>query len=217
MPNGRPGSDAWKAGASKKSVNPFSAWRERRKEQQREMEESVARKVTDDTAHNESLMIEELSSIDFAHSRLSQKDLERKSNPKQPCGDLEYAARYLQQLLLKDPQIIQMDIRKIDEKLINLAMLFRQAVEQGDKHMAYAAKGALVRGLMDIRTRIPQKQPELAQQFVLLNTKYLEEWITLVKFAQSVDHLEKDAENLQADQKKAEERNQKNWQRSSPC
>ncbi|MCD8086517.1 MAG: hypothetical protein LUF28_09415 [Clostridiales bacterium] len=209
MANGRPGSDAWRAGSSKKSVNPFSAWRERRKEQQWEMEESVARKVTDDTAHNESLIIEELSSIDFAHSRLPQKDLEYKSNSKQPCGDLEYAARYLQQVLLKDPQIIQMDIREIDQKLITLATLFRQAVEQGDKHMAYAAKGALARGLMDIRTRIPQNQPELAKQFVELNAKYLEEWITLVNFAQSVDHLEKDAENLQADQQKAEERNKK--------
>ncbi|MCD8191035.1 MAG: hypothetical protein LUD78_12615 [Clostridiales bacterium] len=168
---------------------------QKRKERQ---EELVAKEVANDTARNEALIIDELDKIDFTHSRLPWEILEYRSNPKQPCGDLEYAARSLRQLLLKNPQSIEIDIRKIDEQLLILARLFRQAVEQGDLQAAYAAKGALAKGLSEIRTRIPQQQPELTQQFVEVNAKYLENWITLVDIAQSVDKIQRNVDSEKA-------------------
>ncbi|MCD8191034.1 MAG: hypothetical protein LUD78_12610 [Clostridiales bacterium] len=173
---------------------------QKRKERQEELEEAVAKEVTNDTAKNEQLIIDELNNIDFdpKNSHLPKEVLEYKSNPKQPCGDLEYAARSLRRLLLKDPQNIEIDIRKIDEQLLILARLFRQAVEQGDLQAAYAAKGALAKGLSEIRTRIPQQQPELTQQFVEVNAKYLENWITLVDIAQSVDKIQRNVDSEKA-------------------
>ncbi|MCD8086518.1 MAG: hypothetical protein LUF28_09420 [Clostridiales bacterium] len=165
----------------RKIVTLFSARMERGKAQQR-----VAR------------IIKELSSIDFAHSSLPAEDLERKTDPNQPCGDLEYTARYLQQLLRGAPQITQISTHSLDERLLTLARLFRQAVDQGDRYMAYAARSALTQGVRDIRVRIPQKNPELAQRFVELYSRHLENWIALVNSACEVDHLKRDVKNLSA-------------------
>ena len=197
---GRPG-----PGAKAATSNPFTAWLEARKERRREAQEQASRMITDQLARNESTIIDQLNSIDFLHSQLPKKVLEEKSRPNQSCCDLEFASRGIVHTLLSNPQTIKIDIRKLDEKMLTLAMLFKQSVEQGDTRAAYAAKGALVRAVKDIRSRIPQDQPELAKRFVELNAKYLEEWITLVSLAQVADQTK---QNLDA-QKALKEAEQK--------
>ena len=193
----RPDFSARRTGPGAKAVssNPFTAWIQGRKERRQEAQEQASRMITNQIAQNESTIIDQLSSIDFLHSRLPKNILEQKSRPNQPCCDLEYASRGIVHTLLSNPQTIKIDIRKLDEKMLTLAMLFKQAVEQGDTRAAYAAKGALVRAVKDIRSRIPQDQPELAKRFVELNAKYLEEWITLVSLAQVADQTK---QNLDA-------------------
>ncbi|MCC8129610.1 MAG: hypothetical protein LIO51_06715 [Clostridiales bacterium] len=195
MANGRPSANGKKRGGTGTFTNPFSEWLASRKERKQALENAAAKSITNETARNESLIIDQLNCIDFAHSRLPKEVLEYKSNENQSCGDLEYASLVLANVLLKDPQTIKMDIREIDEKLLTLAMLFRQAVEQGDTQAAYAAKAALARGIRDIRTRIPQNQPELAKQFVEKNVQYLDGWITLVGHAQGVDRIKQNVDN----------------------
>ncbi len=175
------------------SENPILSWLKKRKERRSQAEEEASRLITNKTAENENAMIDQLSSIDFLHSRLPKNVLEAKSDPKQLCGDLEYAAQAIIYTLRKNPQTIKMNICALDQKMLTLVLLFKQAVEQGDVRAAYAAKGALVRAVKDIRSRIPQHQPEMAQ-FVQVNAQYLDQWITLVALSQVVDRTKQNVE-----------------------
>ena len=176
----------------------ISGWIQGRKERKKALAEQTAKIITDDTAKNETAIIDTLSSIDFIHSRLPEEVLEAKSNPNRPCGDLEYASKAICRMLLKNPQTLSLDLRKLDEKLLTISMLFKQSIEQGDKRAAFAAKAALVRGINDIRTRIPANSPELFNQFIEANAKYLDSWITLVGLAQVADRMEQNAEEQKA-------------------
>lgn len=180
------------------SRNPFAAWIARRKETKQRAAEQAAKAITNDTAKNEAALADTLAAIDFLHSRLPSEVVEAKSKPDQPCGDLEYAARAMRRMILKNPQMISVDLRMIDEKLLTLALLFKQAVEQGDERAAYAAKAGLVRGLNNIRSKVPENQPELARQFVELNTKYLDSWVTLVGLAQVADRMKQNVDHERA-------------------
>ncbi len=191
---GRPDFTARKAAADTKPSNPFAAWVRGRKERRREMEEQASRMITDEIAKNETTIIDQLNSIDFLHSRLPKSVLEEKTRKNQSCCDLEYACQAIIRKLLKEPQTIKTDIREIDRRLLTLTLLLKQAVEQGDTKAAYAAKGALVRGINEIRARIPQNQPQLAGQFVEKNAAYLDEWIELVGFAQIADRTKQNVE-----------------------
>ncbi len=186
-----------KAGGGRSS-NPFINWLENRKERRRQAEDEAARLITNKIAENENIIVDKLSSIDFYNSRLPKAVLDAKSREEQPCGDLEYAARGIINMLRKNPQTIKMDIRKFDQKLLTLVLLFKQTVEQGDVRAAYAAKGAIVRAIADIRCRIPQDQPELATMFVEANSKYLDQWITLVLLAQVADRTKQNADTHRA-------------------
>ena len=191
----RPGSNMGRPGSAvKTSANPFANWLAARKERKNQAEEQASRMITNRIAENESIIIDQLNSIDFLHSRLPTEVLHAKSRETQPCGDLEYAARAIVHMLLKNPQTIKMDIRKIDQKLLTLVLLYKQAIEQGDQRAAYAAKGALIRGFNDIRSRIPQNQPELAKQFVEANAEYLDRWVTLVGLAQVADRTKQNVD-----------------------
>ena len=185
-------------GAKAASSNPFTVWIQRRWERRQEAQEQASRMITNQIAQNESAIIDQLSSIDFLHSKLPESVLEQKSRPNQPCCDLEYASRGIVQTLLANPQTVKIDIRKLDEKMLTLAILFKQAVEQGDTRAAYAARGALVRAVKDIRSFIPRDQPELAKQFVELNSQYLEDWITLVSLAQVADRTKQNVDAQRA-------------------
>lgn len=154
----------------------------------------AARKITNDTSKNENAIIDTLAGIDFLHSPLPPAVLEAKTDPRQPMGDLEYAARALQNDIAKNPQLVSADIRKFDEKLLAIALLFKQSVEHGDERASYAAKGALVRAVGQIRKRIPYNQPELFRQFVEANAKYLDSWITLIGVSQVADRLKENTE-----------------------
>lgn len=162
--------------------------------------------ITNDTANSENLLQTYLEGIDFIHSRLPKESLEYRSNEGQKYGDLEQTARGLAQAIRKNPISVDVDIRKIDQKLLVLAQRFKDAIEHGDKNTAFAAKGALARGILDIRNKIPLHQTELIEQFVELNTKYLDEWLTLISFAQLADRTSEKAEKVKAkyDQEKSE-------------
>lgn len=193
----RPTLNVKKAGASGavQSKNPLAAWINNRKERRRQAEDEASRLITNTIAENENIIVDKLSSIDFIHSRLPKSVLEAKANPNQPYGDLEYAAQGIIHMLRRNPQTVKMDIRKFDQKLLTLVLLFKQTVEQGDVRAAYAAKGAIVRAVADIRSRIPQEQPELSTLFVEANAKYLDQWITLVTLAQVADRTKQNVDS----------------------
>ncbi len=193
----RPEINRSRSGAPK-SKNPFAAWAAKRREAKQAAAEEAAQKITNDTAKNEAAFVETLASIDFLHSKLPKEALEAKVDPNRPCGDLEYCARAMQQMLIKNPQTLSVDLRPIDEKLMNLVILFKQAVEQGDEKAAFAAKAGLVQGFTKIRNRIPENQPELFKLFVETNVKYLDSWITLVNLAETADRMKQNFDREKA-------------------
>lgn len=192
---GRPEYTSKSAAGKSASANPFRAWLDERKERKKQLEEEAARAVYNETIGTESAIIRELELVDFEHSNLPKEILEAKALPEQRCCDLEMMTRHLIHELQNDTHPIKADIRKIDEQLWKLAKLLRQAVDQGDAEAASAAKTGLAFGIKKIRFRIPDSQPEFLKDFVALNARYLDEWVTLVNLSQVID---KESENLKS-------------------
>lgn len=178
------------------SWNPFAYWKAERERRREALREAAAREITEATAANERAMIKKLESIRFRDSRLPKEVLERRTQPDQPYGDLEYAAKGVINYLRKNPKNFPVDIRPFDEKLMTLLMLFKQSVEQGDQRAAYAARSGVVRGVTETRSRIAFVQPELAEQYVEINAEYLDQWIQLIHMAQLADQLEKNVQQM---------------------
>ena len=135
----RPTFSSKRPGSAGHSGNFFTNWLAGRKERRLQAEEEASRLITNKIAENENIIIDKLNSIDFLHSKLPKEELERKSIPYQSCGDLEFAAQRIVHLQRKIPHVIKMVIRKFDQKLLTLVLLFKQTVEQGDLRAAYAA------------------------------------------------------------------------------
>lgn len=194
------------ATSGKSSSSPLASFKERREAKKRDKLEQAARLITNKTAENENKMADLLGGIDFIHSKLPKEVLDFKTNPNQKYGDLEYTVLAIRNLIITNPQDLRMDIRKIDERILALVLMLKEAVEQGDTNAAYTAKAGLLRGINDIRNRIPQNQPELAKAFVEQNAAYLDGWITLIGTAKSVDMKERNlkTERTQFEEKRAQ-------------
>lgn len=175
---------------SARKGNPVSGWFAGRKERRRQAEEEASRAITNEIAKNETVLTDRLSSINFRHSRLPESVLTQKTDEDQKVCDLEYMVRGMVQELNRQPQAIQVDIRPIDTELHKLAGMLAEAVDQGQTRAAYVAQSALVRGIQDIRGKIPQDRPDLSKMFVEQNAKYLSEWGVVVEHARIADALE---------------------------
>ena len=203
----RPTLSARKPGAAgaELSQNPITNWLEKRKERRIQAENEAARLITNKIAQNENIIIDKLSSIDFFNSKLPKEVLEHKNRPEDRCCELEYATRALIYTIRSNPQTIKMDICKIDQKILTLVLLFKQAIELGDAEAARTARACLVRAVHDIRCRIPQEQPELSRLFVDTNAEYLDQLITLVLHAQQTDRIQENVNNQRKLLEKAEQ------------
>lgn len=203
-----------KPNSSAASSNPISAWLARHEERKQAQAAEAARAITGETSENELKIQGVLGNIDFIHSKLPSKTLEYRTSPEQKYGDLELAARALTLNLQNNPVTVHADIRGIDQKLYTLAELYKTAVEQGDENAAYAAKAALAHGIQKIRCKIPTSQPELINQFVDLNTKYLDQWITLVEYAQGADQIKVNLETEETEYKKRQDEYKENTRKT---
>lgn len=192
--------------AQKAPSNRISRWLSDSKERRREARDNAARMITNEMARNETLIVDTLMSINFANSRLPQEELSKRTREGQSCCDLEYACRAMVQAMQKDAKVVKVDVRRVDEKLLTLVMMFKQCIEDGDRDAAYMAQRAIVRGIKNVRMRIPSDRPELAKQFVDVNTRYLDEWITTVGMAQVCDRIK---ENLDAQKAASKVRREK--------
>ena len=206
--------------APRKFNNPLSKWLEKRKIEQKQLEEQAVRMVTNKIEDNALRLIDNLSNLDFIHTSLPSNvltdrqrqydklmaeekfDEARKIEYPHICS-LDWTTRGLVQMLRNDRQNVNMDIRPIDEKLMALALMLQQFVAHGDVVAAKTTTAALQVGIQDIRCKLPIYQPELAAAFVEENTKYLDKWITLAGYAQRYDHTKSNQEIEEAAAQKA--------------
>ena len=197
----RPGSRSSSGGGIKNFVNA-------QKQKKEDAENERVQGIINEIAENEAKMINKLSSINFVRSALPKKILEAKKDPNQPFCDLECSVQAMIQTLQSNPQAVQIDIRKIDDKLLKLIDMFQEAVSKGNTRAAYAARAGLYRGVYEIRSKIPQDRPELSELFVKTHTRYLDSWITAVNQAYEADQLEKNVEQRRNSLAAAEKKNQ---------
>lgn len=177
----------------KNTTTPFwKEWKEKREAKKREREEQVARATTDKIAENENTIVSVLESVDFIHSKLPEAVLEFKTNEEHAYGDLEYATKALIAFLKKNPQDVLIDIREIDEKILALAIMFREAVQNGEAKTADATKSFLISAIRDIRTSVPTGIKDNAKLYVETYAKYLDSCIFYCDMARTADKL-KDA------------------------
>ncbi|MBQ6018513.1 MAG: hypothetical protein IKH82_01770 [Clostridiales bacterium] len=164
-------------------------WKEKREAKKQERQEEAVRATTDKIAENENKIIGVLESVDFLHSKLPDYILEQKTVEDHPYGDLEYAAKALALFMKKNPQDVILDIREIDEKILALAYMFRDAVKNGEPNTAQATKSFLTRGITQIRTHVPSGIKDNAKIYVESYVKYLDTCITYCELARTVDKL----------------------------
>lgn len=179
--------------------NPIAALFGDQKARKQRLAEQAAQKITDDMAGNEQKMLDLLDSINFNKSPIPREELDRKTHPSQPCGDLEYGTKAAIYNIKKHSMAVRADLRPIDEKLLILAAYLQQSVEYGNPCAAYAAKAALLRGLTEIRERVPKVTTALIPRFIEQNVKYLDEWITLVELAEGMDGMKVVTEQQKAE------------------
>ena len=128
-------------------------------------------------ADNAQEIADVLLSTSFLHSKLPQEILNQKLDPGNPYCDLEHNARELAREITDQQQILQVDLRSIDQQLLVLARCFQEAVEKGYKTAAFASMEGLVYGIHKIRNRVPQNDLSFCSQYVEVNTNYLKEWV----------------------------------------
>ncbi len=168
--------------------NPVKQWlvgrrakREAEERQRRQEQENALRR-------REAELRSILESIDFDSSPLPAGALAE--------GGFERTAHDLVQKIGQNAPPLEVDLLPIDEKLTILAYRYRDAIRDGNLNAARAAKAALARGILEIRNRVPAGEPERLEQFVDLNTQYLDEWITLVDYATATDQVERNAQAI---------------------
>lgn len=186
--------------------HPIQSWKEARNSRKQQAIERAAQEITESIAKNESKMIDALFAIDYANSNLPEEVLEKKTVETQNCGDLQYVTERIGRDLQTKPLISRVDINEIDKRLLALIYLMQEAVNQGNANMANAAKGALIRGFVNIRGKVsdirPDVKPEFTKLYVESSVKYLDEWITYIATAKTVDETES---NLNVQKRKLEQ------------
>lgn len=176
--------------------NPLQRWFDSRKEYRADLEKQAAQMIAKEIEAHTFKLIDELSSVDFLHSRLPKEILERREAVEHDCGWLEHTTKSLIQMIRDNDQRILVDIRPIDQKLMTLVFMFKYSVDHGEATAAEIGLSALNRGIRDIRCKTPRNRSEFADAFVHVNTKHLHQWIKLVEMAQIYDHQTQNLTNM---------------------
>ena len=150
---------------------------------------------------NHGKIADTLLGVSFVDSRLPQKVLTQRTPGEDQtdmdlCCDLEHDARELARELM-DQQTVQVDVRNMDQQLLILAQRFQEAVEKGYTATAFATLDGLVRGVHEIRARVPQNDLTFCNQYVEVNTSYLKEWVQLCDLVKAADLMRENVERRQ--------------------
>ncbi len=188
--------------------NTLTSWWKNRKERKKAEAEEAAAKIIDNAAKNENTFCTVLQGIRFDKSKIPADKLNFKSNEKQPCGDLEHTARWLEQELMRNTQPVTMDVSILDRTLYQIILRFKEAVEQGYVREAFAARAALISTFNNIRFRLPQTLPqnaeeEYAREYVKVCASHAEGWLNLMTQARMADNF---AEDLDRQEKELEKK-----------
>ncbi|MBR4308139.1 MAG: hypothetical protein IKT58_00945 [Oscillospiraceae bacterium] len=137
------------------------------------------------------------------------KLLENKSNPTQPCGDLEYTVRWLvsqlQGNLPIDPGIP--GIRGLDKKLCRLILKFKETVDNGYPKAASTARAALMKGFREIRFGLASvgeedRKSDGFRRYIDECMDYLDRWMNLIDYTMMADVAQENVQKAEETYKK---------------
>lgn len=189
----------------------FSWWKNRQAKKKEE-EEKAAIAIIDKAIENENTFCNMLDSIDFRASKLPKEKLNYKSpKNKSNYGDLEFMAKFIVQEIRRNPYSVSIDVRPLDKVLYQIIRKYKEAIENGHPHQAFAARVALRESFQKIRFRLPQVLPEgheqqYARDYIKACARHAESWLHLITQAQLADQADENVENQKrAHDKLAEE------------
>ena len=175
--------------------------------------EISAQEIGKSKADNNIKIINLLKSINFADSGLSQEVLNKRSNPNQWCGDLQYSAEFLIHYLENDTFRDDIDMSDIDRSLYLIAKMFEGAVIHGETETAFAAQAGLMNGFLNIRNKFFSVDDNVRENYMQACKKYLESYYLYIAVKNMIDKSNKNLhlkqKNLSAEFEKLEENKHK--------
>ncbi len=176
--------------------------------------EMLAQDITARKTENNRQLIQLLKGIDFVSSGLSSEILNKKTNPNQWCGDLQYAVEILISHLEHDtPRGDDIDISEIDRSLYLIARMFEGAVIHGEVETAFAAKAGLMNGFFNIRNNVFSLDDNVRDNYMQACKKYLDSYYLYIAVKNIIDksneNLHRKQANLSKEFRKLEENKDK--------
>ena len=179
--------------------NPVSAWFRNRKNMKQQLKEEAAREITNNKAENELKICGVLDGINFGASGLPVEVLDKKTNPNQPYGDIEFEIIGAAQLVRNNTQdYAGLDISAIDGGIYQIAQLADQAITAGNVHSARAACRGLSVLIGDVRNMIPTIPQNLQKGFLESTKEYADSWVFYISNNTTLDQLERNANDRRA-------------------
>ncbi len=176
--------------------------------------ETLAQNITTRKTENDRKIIQLLKGIDFVSSGLSAEILDKKTNPNQWCGDLQYAVEILINHLTHDtPRGDNIDMSEIDRSLYLIARMFEGAVIHGEVETAFAAKAGLMNGFFNIRNKIFSLDDNVRDNYMQACKKYLDSYYLYIAVKNIIDksneNLRRKQDNLAGEFRKLEKNKDK--------
>ncbi len=160
--------------------------------------EAFAQCISQSKVDNNIKIINLLKSIDFMNSGLSQEVLNKRQDPNQWCGDLQFSTEFLIHYLENDTGHDDIDMSDIDRSLYLIAKMFEGAVIHGETETAFAAQAGLMNGVLNIRNKFFSLDDKVRESYMQTCKKYLESCYLCVSVKNIIDKSNK---NLRLKQK----------------
>lgn len=181
--------------SNKSSRNGFKKFLNGLKENWETRKKNAKKTISNNNAANEKHIIDILESIDFSQSRLDQEWIDFKTFSSQKYGDLEKTKKDIVNSIVSNNNYTDLNLKEYDTKLYEIAVEFRNAISNGHKNAAFAAKAALNIAVKDIRNQLEFIPQQWRRDYLNECTDYLDKWIQLIQNSVSLDATEISLEN----------------------
>ena len=170
----------------------------RRKSKQQGSEGSAC-EINSKRADNEKKICTVLDAINFGSSPLPVEVLDKKTDPNQPYGDIEYDIFVASQMIRNNTQDYSgLDISAIDSGIYQIANFANHAVVEGNVHTVKAACRGLLVMIGHVRDMIPTIPVDLQKGFLKSAEEYVNLWILYITNNTALDRLERNAQARKA-------------------
>ncbi len=155
------------------------------KKKQRKL--AAKRNISNSNAANEKKILDVLSEIDFSNSNLDPELLEHKTISTQNVGDLEQTRNEVMEKIISNTKNSGLKLKEFDTRLYEIALEYKNAISNGHKNAAFAARSALHIGVVQIRNQLADIRDEWRQNYLDDCTVYMGKWIQLIETCISLD------------------------------